>query len=224
MLRIRDLSFSYPRVGNFSLNLPELHIKPGEKIALMGPSGSGKTTLISLISGILRPSMGSIRIGEFDLTQAPDAQLREFRITSIGFVFQEFFLLEYLSAWENLLLPYFLNPVLVLDREVEDNARTIASRFGIADKLGRYPGELSQGERQRVAIGRAIVTRPLLLIADEPTANLDTGTARVVMDLLLDDIARRGRTFLMVTHDHSFFPLFDRVIDVSPFVRSGKTA
>lgn len=217
MISIRDLHFQYPGDSGFMLHIPKLSIQSGEKVAIVGPSGSGKTTLISLISGMLRPGSGEITVSDVEVSSANDDALREFRISKIGFVFQEFDLLEYLNVRENILLPFFINPVMTINSEVDDCASGLAEQFGLQGKLFRLPSELSQGERQRVAICRALVTQPLIIIADEPTANLDASTAKVAMDILLENVRIQGKTLLMITHDRTLFPCFDQVIDVGQF-------
>jgi len=217
MIEIRDLRFRY-REGGFALAVSELGIAAGERVALVGPSGSGKTTLISLVAGILRPDAGSIRVGDVRLEDRNDRQLREFRISNIGFVFQEFELLDYLCVGENILLPYYLNAALELSPEARRAAESLAAGMGLADKLRRHPATLSQGERQRVAICRALVTAPRLLIADEPTGNLDPLSAAAIVDLLVREAERRGATLLTVTHNHALLDAFDRTIDVAGFL------
>ena len=178
MIEISDLSFRYAE-GAFSVTIPELRIARAEKVAFIGPSGVGKTTLISLIAGILKPQDGSVRVDGVDLARRSDRQRRDFRISRIGFVFQEFELLEYLTVRDNILLPYYVNATLPLTPAVRKSADELAVSMGIGDKLRRYPRTLSQGERQRVAICRALIASPDLIIADEPTGNLDPETGAV---------------------------------------------
>ena len=213
MIEIRDLDFSYADRA-FRLRVPELRIARGERVALIGPSGVGKTTLAYLIAGILSPWRGSIRAGGVEVATLNDAARRNFRIAHIGFVFQEFELLEYLSVLDNILLPFRLNPALRLTAEARASATELAGAMRLGDKLRRYPQRLSQGERQRVAICRALITQPELIIADEPTGNLDPCTAETILALLLDESSRRGATLLMITHNHALLERFDRVVDV----------
>jgi putative ABC transport system ATP-binding protein len=216
VIAARDLAFAY-RDGAFQLRVPQLDIATGEKIALIGPSGSGKTTLLSLLCGILRPHAGSVRVEGAELAALSEAERRAFRIRRVGFVFQEFELLEYLRVRDNILLPFMLTDALALTPEVRATAEALARSTGIADKLGRYPRTLSHGEKQRTAICRALVTTPAVLAADEPTGNLDPATAREVLDLLIRQTAAHAATLIVVTHNHALLDAFDRVIDVQEF-------
>lgn len=221
MIEIDQLAFRYGE-GAFRLDIPELRIPRGEKVAFIGPSGVGKTTLVYLIVGILTPEAGSIRVSDVDVTSRSDRGRRDFRISRIGFVFQEFELLDYLTVRDNILLPYYVNGTLRLTPEVRHIAVGLAGSMNLGDKLGRHPKTLSQGERQRVAICRALITSPELLIADEPTGNLDQKTARATVALLLGEVERRGATLLMVTHNHGLLDTFDRVIDMGELAGARK--
>ncbi len=213
MIEIADLRFEYSS-GGFELAIPSLGIERGEKVAFVGPSGSGKTTLIYLIAGIYRPERGRIEVDGFDVTGSSDRELRNFRISRIGFVFQEFELLDYLTVGENILLPYHVNRSLDLDSRARSRVKDLARTVGLADKVARRPAELSHGERQRVAICRALVTEPGIIVADEPTGNLDSDTTESIMKLLIEQVEKRGTTLIMVTHDRSLLGAFDRVVDV----------
>jgi len=219
MIEIRDLDFRYGE-GDFALRVLELVVERGERVALIGPSGSGKTTLLHLIAGIALPRAGRIATDGVALPDLDDAARREFRIRRIGLVFQEFELLEYLSVLDNVLLPYRIHPALRLDPAARERARALADRLGIGDKLGRRPDSLSQGERQRAAVCRALVVDPPLLLADEPTGNLDPATKLRVLDLLFDVARERDATLVTVTHDHELLPRFDRVLDFKQFTTS----
>ncbi len=222
MIDLDGLRFCYGN-GGFRLELPALHITRGEKVAIVGPSGAGKTTLIYLISGILAPQAGAIRVDGVDLTGKTDRQRRDFRISRIGFVFQEFELLDYLTVRDNILLPYYLNTTLPLGPQARRAAESLAGAMKLDGKLRRYPKTLSHGERQRVAICRALVASPALLIADEPTGNLDPDSARSTLDLLLSEVDRRGATLLMVTHNHDLLDSFQRVISVQDFAQGASS-
>lgn len=178
----------------------------------MGPSGCGKTTLIQLISGILQPDRGNITIDEVEITRYTREEVQDFRILKMGLIFQQFALLEYLTVLDNVLLPYRINPVLQANKELSGKAHALLTSVGLGDKAERYPGKLSQGERQRVAVCRALITGPDLLLCDEPTANLDQGNRDKIMDIIFSYCNREKKTLLMVTHDETLLPNFDRVI------------
>ena len=216
MIALRGLRFAYPD-GAFRLSVPALDVAAGERVAVVGPSGSGKTTLLNLVAGILVPASGSVRVGEAELSALGDAARRAFRIQKIGFVFQDFGLIDYLNARDNILHPYRITDALTLDAETRQRAEELAERAGIADKLGRRPRSLSQGEKQRVAICRALLIKPSLVLADEATGNLDPDTKGAILDLLFERAAAEKATVLAVTHDHDLLPRFDRVIDFRDF-------
>ena len=216
MIRIEELEFGY-RGGPFRLAIGRFEIEAGEKVALIGPSGSGKTTLLHLIAGIEQPQKGRVRTGGEDLGALTAAARRDFRIRRIGMVFQAFALLDYLDVFDNILLPYRINRSLRLDGTVRDRARALAEGMEIGDKLARPVERLSQGEQQRVAICRALLAGPDLLLADEPTGNLDPDNKERVLDLLARYADERGATFVCVTHDHNLLHRFDRVIDFAEF-------
>jgi len=215
---VEGLAFRY-RSGDFRLEVGDLAIARGTSTAIIGPSGSGKTTLLNLVAGIYLPSAGRILVGDTEVSALSDAARRAFRIASIGLVFQEFELLDYLSVLDNILLPYRIAPTLSLDRSVRERAAELASTVGIADKLRRNTRRLSQGERQRVGVCRALLTEPPLILADEPTGNLDPTTKDRVLDILFTFAARAGSTLLTVTHDHGLLDRFDETLDVRDWHR-----
>ena len=216
---ISNLQFHYGE-GDFALRVPELLIARGEALAFVGPSGSGKTTLLHLISGIVAPMQGRIVTEGVEVSALSGPARRDFRVSGIGLVFQEFELLEYLSVFDNVVLPYRINSTLRLDDRVRARACELAERLEIAKLLGRRPAQLSQGERQRAAVCRALVVDPPLLLADEPTGNLDPANKLRVLDLLFDVARERGATLVTVTHDHELLPRFDRVLDFKQFTSS----
>jgi len=216
MIQISALRFRYGD-GDFALHVPELDIARGETVALIGPSGSGKTTLLNLIAGIETPASGRVHTGGVEVSALDDGTRRSFRVGEIGLVFQEFELLEYLDVLDNILLPYRINACLRLDVGVRERAIALARRVGIEDKLGRYARRLSQGERQRAAVCRALVTQPRLILADEPTGNLDPANKQRVLDILFDYAREEDATLLTVTHDHDLLDRFSRVIDFKRF-------
>ncbi len=219
MIRIEDLEFEYAG-SDFKLCIGRFTVERGEAVAIVGPSGSGKTTLLNLIAGIASPAAGRVTTNGVEITALDDSQRREFRIANIGLVFQEFELLEYLSVLDNILLPYRITSALRLDRAVRERAEGLARQVGIADKLGRLVNRLSHGERQRVAVSRALLTRPALLLADEPTGNLDPANRDLVLDFLFDYSRSAGATLVTVTHDHDLLERFARVIDMKGFLNA----
>jgi putative ABC transport system ATP-binding protein len=219
MIRISDLAFRYAQ-GDFELVIPSLVVEPGERVGIIGASGSGKTTLLHLIAGISAPSAGHIETGGIALARLDDAKRRDFRIRQIGLVFQEFELLEYLNVLDNILLPYRISASLRLDRAVRDRAGALARRVGLAHKLRSPPTQLSHGEKQRVAVCRALIAEPELLLADEPTGNLDPANKDRVLDILVDYVEEHGATLVTVTHDHDLLGRFGRVIDFKDFSSS----
>jgi putative ABC transport system ATP-binding protein len=216
MIDVRALRFAYPD-GTFHLCIPDFSVNEGEKVAVIGPSGSGKTTLLNLVAGILVPGQGELSVGGIPVGRLSDAQRRDFRISTIGFVFQDFELLDYLTVWDNILHPYRITGALSLDGEIRDRAWNLAENMGIADKLKRRPGRLSQGEKQRAAICRALLPGPRLILADEATGNLDPENKTHILDLLFSAVDDRGSTLLAVTHDHELLSRFDRVVDFRSF-------
>ncbi len=214
ILQIEDLKFWYTGKG-FQLEISNLKINKGSKVAILGKSGSGKTTLAHLISGILKPQSGLIRFMGQDISNLSDGERRAYRIKNIGFIFQEFELIEYLSVLDNLILPYKLNKSLSLNEETINRAKAIAGRIEIENKLHKYPNQLSGGERQRLATARALITSPALVIADEPTGNLDTQTANKVLNEIINQSSKSNSTLLMITHDPRLLESFDQVIDLN---------
>ena len=184
MIHLQSLAFHYPGENGFTLEVPELKVNPGEKVAVIGPSGSGKTTLLHLISGIYLPGQGQVKVDNICINQLSDGSRRKFRISRIGFVFQDFELLDYLSVLDNILHPYRISSALKLNRSICRRAAELADEMGIGDKLKRRPSELSQGEKQRTAICRALLHKPQLILADEATGNLDPENKTRILDLL----------------------------------------
>ena len=203
--------------------MPEFSLEDGECVAIVGPSGSGKTTLLNLIAGILTPETGKIDVSGTEVSALSDAARRRFRASQIGFVFQDFALLDYLPVRQNILYPYRITPALTLDTAARERAEALANACGIGDKLDRHPSALSQGEQQRVAICRALVTQPKLILSDEATGNLDPSSKARILDLLFEQASEAGASVLAVTHDHELLPRFERVLDFAQF-REGASA
>ena len=216
MISAQAIRFRYPG-SDFVLDLPNLEIQPNEKVAVVGPSGCGKTTLLNLLCGIALPDRGKISIDDQVISELSDARRRNHRIANFGMVFQQFELIEYLDVQNNILLPFHINASLALTDQVSQLARSLAQEMGLGDKLRRRPNQLSQGEKQRVAICRALVTQPKIILADEPTGNLDPGNKRVILDLVHSQVEKFGMTLVIVTHDMSLLDRVDRVIDFQDF-------
>lgn len=201
MVEVRNVYKSYrrdsleiPALLDISLEAPE-----GAFVALMGPSGSGKTTLLNLIAGIDRPDRGAIRVGGLNIADLSESDLARWRSRHVGYIFQSYNLLPVLTAFENVELPLLLTGLSRKERR--EHVMAALSLVGLEDRMQHYPRQLSGGQEQRVAIARALVTDPTLLVADEPTGDLDRDSATSVLDLLSALNADFGKTILMATHD-----------------------
>ena len=210
-LQLTDIHFHYGS-GEGQVAVHHFQAAPGEAVAVVGPSGAGKTTLLRLIAGLLAPQKGKVAFGDRDLTALSTRDRREFRLHRTGVVFQDFALLDYLTVAENLVLPQTLSGTLTAAHTAK--ARELAEQLEVARYWGKRSGQLSQGERQRVAIARALVHEPALILADEPTASLDSKRREVAARLLLNEVRSRQAVLLVVTHDPELLPLFDRVVNL----------
>ncbi len=201
LISIHDLSKAYQR-GEQRVPVLEgvnLEVKAGEFVALMGPSGSGKSTLLNLIAGIDKPTSGRIEIGGIDIATLGEGALADWRAANVGFIFQFYNLMPVLTAFENVELPLLLTRLSRGERKA--HVLAAIEMVGLTDRMDHYPNELSGGQQQRVAIARALVTDPTLVVADEPTGDLDRVTGAEVLDLLARLNAELGKTIVMVTHD-----------------------
>lgn len=205
-LTIQDLAFAYPG-DSFRLAVPSLDVAAGSTLALAGASGGGKTTLLRLMTGLLRPERGDVRLGDQNLASMSREELRAFRLKHIGLVFQDFALLDYLTVQENILIPHQFSGATLSTAWA--NLPALLERLQIDGYRHKRVSQLSQGERQRVAIARALAHEPRFLFADEPTASLDPVRTRAVTDLMIEDAKRRNAALVVVTHDHALLPSFD---------------
>ncbi|WP_373898022.1 ABC transporter ATP-binding protein [Haloimpatiens sp. FM7315] len=201
ILVAKDLKKVYGDKGNIytALNGVDLEIKEGEFIGIMGPSGSGKTTLLNIISTIDKATSGSVFIDKEDITKMKDKSLARFRRESLGFIFQDFNLLDTLTIKENIALPLAL--AKVNNKKLQKKVKDIATLLGIDDLLNKYPYEVSGGQKQRTAAARAIITRPSLVLADEPTGALDSKSSKELLEALGELNKNENATIMMVTHD-----------------------
>lgn len=216
MIELEHIYFEYPD-AQFRLNIDALSFASSSKTALVGTSGYGKTTVLNLIAGIISPLKGEVRINDQKINKLRDKERRNFRIQNIGFIFQDFKLIPYLNLMDNVLLPYRINNSIDLTRETIDRVHEMTERLGIADKMKKHPANLSQGEKQRVAICRGLVNRPSIILADEPTGNLDPQNKKRIMDILFEAVDAFGATLITVTHDHEMLSGFEKVIDFKQF-------
>ena len=201
MIDLKNISKGYVRGGSSVSVLEKIsfQIQRGDFLALMGPSGSGKSTLLNLIGGIDRPDEGSILVNSIDITKLSEAELSKWRADNIGFIFQFYNLIPVLTALENVELPLQLTNLNGEERRRQ--ALEAISQVGLNDRLTHRPGELSGGQQQRVAIARALVTKAPLIVADEPTGDLDRDAGSEILELLAETNKEFGRTVVMVTHD-----------------------
>jgi len=201
VVSIRELSKVYQQgeINVVALNNISLDIQQGEFLSLMGPSGSGKSTLLHIIAGIDRPTRGVCRVQDIDVTKLNESQLADWRNQNVGFVFQTFNLIPVLTAFENVELPLLLTKLGTKERRKQ--VSTALELVGLADRGKHLPKQLSGGQEQRVAIARALVTDPMLIVADEPTGNLDSQSAQDVLNILQMLSRQVGKTVIMVTHD-----------------------
>lgn len=218
LIQVRNLK-KYYKVGNNTIKALDgidLDIDKGEFIALLGTSGSGKSTLLNMLAGLERPTKGSIKYGKITLNELKETEITKFRNLNIGFVFQSYNLLPYLSAWENVSLPLTFKGLSKEERKKE--AYKILNQVGLGNRMDNKPNELSGGQQQRVSIARAFVGTPKIVFADEPTGNLDTKTSFEVMKLIKDMTKKNNQTFIMVTHDEEMTEFADKTL----FMRDGK--
>jgi len=198
MLKLKSLKKSYNQ-GSHSIEIFEdlnFHVQKGQRVAIMGKSGSGKSTLLSLISGIIKPDFGDISLNHISYKDLKESEINDFRATNIGFIFQNFHLVSYLNALENVMLPAKVCDI----SEPKEKAIKLLQSVGLGHRLEHLPSQLSGGEKQRVAIARALIHNPKIILADEPSGNLDDETGNAVMDILFELIKKNNTTLILVTH------------------------
>ena len=215
-VRFDSVQFAWHQRGGFRIQIPTFHIRPGERVLLVGPSGSGKSTFLSLVAGILSPQRGSIRIGGKELAGLSASARDRFRAENIGLIFQSLNLLPYLSALDNILLPLHFAPVRRNRLGSGDRAAAhdLLGRLGLppqvyADQSAR---EMSVGQQQRVAVARSLIGGPALIVADEPTSALDTDHRHAFLDVLHGQLKHSSTALIMVSHDETLMPFFDRTV------------
>lgn len=212
MLYVKDLHKSY-QVGKVKYQVLkgiDFHVAQGEFVAVMGPSGSGKTTLLNCISCYIPFDRGSITVGGTKLAGQDEETLAEIRNTKLGFVFQDFMLLDGLTIRENILIPRIVQGEV--KRDAEELADKLTDLFGIGHILDKYPAEISGGEKQRAAVARSLINNPMVILADEPTGNLDSKSSRAVIETFMEAKDKMDATIFMVTHDSFAASFCDRVI------------
>jgi putative ABC transport system ATP-binding protein len=210
MIRVRDVVMRFPSGGRLLTILHgiTLDVEAGEVCAITGPSGSGKSTLLGLVAGLDRPSAGSIAVAGVEITRLDEDALARFRRDTLGYVFQSYHLIPTLTAAENVAVPLEIAGA----PNALARARTLLGDVGLGDRAHHYPVQLSGGEQQRVALARAVALDPALLLADEPTGNLDSATGAQIIEILLALRRRRGSTLVLVTHDEALTRYADRVV------------
>jgi putative ABC transport system ATP-binding protein len=210
MIRVDQLTMQLQAGGHVVSILKGLTFEVPQKqmVAIVGPSGSGKSTLLGLLAGLDTPTSGSIQLNGQEITSWTEYQLAHFRRQNIGYIFQSFHLIPTLTALENVALPLELSG----DMSADTRAQELLEAVGLQDRQGHYPSQLSGGEQQRVAVARAFACRPPILLADEPTGNLDSATGQIVIDLLLNLNRDQGSTLVLVTHDSTLAERTERII------------
>lgn len=216
MIALKDIFFQYPD-SDFKLSIENLKFEKGGKTAIIGASGFGKTTLLNLIAGIILPEKGNVIINDDKVNKLTDKKRRDFRIQNIGFIFQDFKLIPYLNIMDNIMLPFRINNSIQIKKETVNRVHELTEELGISKKLKKYPSKLSQGEKQRVAICRALLNNPSIILADEPTGNLDPENKKKIMDILFSSVDKFNTTLITVTHDYDMLKGFEKIIDFKVF-------
>ena len=216
ILETIDLTKKYGKgdIEVVALDKVNLTINKGESIAIIGPSGSGKSTLLHLLGGLEKPSKGFVKIEEQNISDMHENKLARYRRKNIGFIFQQYNLIPVLDVRENIKMPLMLDKASIDEKYIDD----IVNFLGLKEREKHLPNQLSGGQQQRVAIGRALAPKPSIILADEPTGNLDTKTTEEVLKLLKDSIKKYNQTLVMITHNEEIARMADRVI----YIKDGK--
>jgi len=223
-LTLNDVRFRWPGRASFGLSVPGFQVAQGESVLLLGESGSGKSTLLSLICGIITADTGRVEVGGTDLSTLRAGARDRFRAERIGVIFQQFNLLPYASVSDNILLPLRFAPER-RKRAAPDEAASLCAALGLPEGItGTTAGRLSVGQQQRVAVARALIGQPPLIVADEPTSALDAATQDTFLGLLFDRIATTGSSLLMVSHDERLGARFERVVHLSDIAKTERLA
>lgn len=222
IIQVKDLHFSWNKKDGDVLDIEELSVRSGEHLFIKGPSGSGKTTLLNLFAGIVSPTSGTVEVMDTELSRLAGPERDAFRVAHIGFVFQLFNLIPYLSLIENVILPGQFSRVRLCrvtekGTDLADEAERLLLNLGLKtdDFASRSVNQLSVGQQQRVAVARALIGSPEIIICDEPTSSLDTDNQRAFLDLLFQEVKKAGSTLIFVSHDNNLSYGFDRTIDLT---------
>ena len=217
IIKIDSVRFYWSKKSNFKIFVPNLEIKKGEKVLLLGESGSGKTTLLSLMCGFLNPISGDISINGNTINQLSSKTRDEYRADNIGIIFQQFNLLPYANVVDNVLLPLYFSKVRSSNvSNKKEKVIELFKQLRLPDDIAQFrASSLSMGQQQRVAVARALIGNPSLIIADEPTSSLDADAQKIFLNLMFEQISENNSTLLMVSHDKSLSNQFDRLIDIN---------
>ena len=217
IVKIESLRFQWSKNNNFKIFVPKLEVGRGKKVLFLGESGSGKTTLLSLICGFLEPLSGSISINDKIISNLTSTNKDAYRSDNIGIIFQQFNLLPYANVIDNIVLPLYFSKQRSKKVENKTNAAmTLCDQLRLPESiLNQKASNLSVGQQQRVAVARALIGSPSIIVADEPTSSLDTEAQELFLDLMFDQISKNSSTLLMVSHDKSLTNYFDQVIDIN---------
>lgn len=217
LIQVQNLQYRYPKATHDTLSIPEFQIEKGERVYLYGPSGSGKTTLLEIFAGILKATSGKVEIAGQDLAKLSEKERDQFRAQHLGYIFQSFNLIPYLSVQENIELPTHMNPHRPSKPNSEELRQTVhqlCQRLGIESLLSKKVTELSVGQQQRVAVARALCGKPDLILADEPTSSLDTDHRERFLQLMFELCEQSKTTVLFVSHDRTIQHLFSRAVSL----------